>query len=451
MRRSIKIIVVLSLAIGLSACAAQEPTPTVPENIILQWWGTVHSEEVMKPLIEEYQSQNSNIKIDYSTVRWNKNSPSRTAAEQYRVELDSKLTSDNINTIPDIFSIDSTWVGAYEKFLSPAPSDVYSAESFKSTFWPVVSTNFVTSDQKILGIPDYIDVLGLVYNSNMLAASDPSARIPSSWNDFRALARTLTKRGTGSAIVQSGFAGGFGKNVEFAPETFLLLALLNGSTLTDITGNVVFASGDSLATSLTALDFYKSFVSDANKTWVDDPTYYVNDSAAFIEQKVASIIVPSWRYRQLEKINQDQKLNIDIKVAKTPQLAGNDPKYWATYFGNVVAQQRPYASEAWKFLSWLTQPAQLKKLSENTAKQQGIFGLLYPRADMAADMASDQYLSVFSEMLPNAQSWAAVDGLKVNGFIRDMLDQTSSDNALKSAESQISSLVKNKDSLIKSP
>jgi ABC-type glycerol-3-phosphate transport system substrate-binding protein len=444
--------VVIIAGLVLAGCQQQPPTTTT-ENVTLQWWGTVHSEAVMQPLIDEYQALNNNVKIDYSTARWNKSATTTVAAEQYRQELNSKLTSNNINTIPDIFSIDSTWVGMYEKYISAAPSDVYNATIFRNTFWPVASANFLVRDtggeEKVLGFPDYIDVLGLAYNNGMLAAEDPSLRIPTSWNDFRTLARRLTKRGAGSAITQAGFAGGTGKNVEFAPQVLNLLMQLNGSSMTDLTGKPIFATDDNLASSTAAMDFYHSFATNADKTWVDDTAFYRNDSSAFLEQKVASIIVPSWRYRQLLKFNEQSDLNIDIKVAKTPQLAGGDSdRYWATYFGNVVSNQRPKPAEAWKFLSWLSQPAQLKKLSENTEKELGYFGLLSPRVDMQGDQASNQYLSVYNEMLAGAQSWYMVDGFQVNRILRDSIDKGASEGALRSAETQIQSLVANKNNLI---
>jgi ABC-type glycerol-3-phosphate transport system substrate-binding protein len=450
------IIALITCAVLLAGCTQQNnntPNPGTTEKVLLKWVGAIHSKEVMDPIIKEYTDQNPNVEITYETLDWDNTKPAAEAASNYLKQLKDDLNQ-GVNQTADIFTIDSTWVGLFEKYLAAAPADVYTPDKFKSTFWPAVSTNFVvtnpqTQAQSVLGVPDYIDVLGIVYNNDFLSAYNPAQRIPAGWSEFRELARGMTLRGTGSAITQAGFAGGFGKNVEFSPELFNLLMVQNGTDMVDNQGLPTFGSSDNLSFSESAFNFYRSFINGNDKTWVDDEEYYRNDSAAFIEQQVAMIAVPSWRYRQLLKINDDADLDIDIKAAKIPQLAGDaGDKYWATYFGNVVAKDRPYADEAWRFLSWLTQPDQLRKIHNNTKDKQGYFGTLYPRQDMLGELTSDPYLSVYNEMLPNAITWPMVDGLQVRSLFRELLNANGGESAITSLESRIKALVNNKSNLI---
>src|SRR5690606_30772274 len=67
----IVLLVVLVLLFLLISSRARNNTPNnnqnnTGRNIILQWWGAYLDPDVVKPLIDEYQSLNPNVKIEYA-------------------------------------------------------------------------------------------------------------------------------------------------------------------------------------------------------------------------------------------------------------------------------------------------------------------------------------------------------------------------------------------------
>lgn len=430
---------------GCSSAPADDGGGEVQEDVRLVWWGTMHSQEVMQPLIDEYQSFFPNVTIEYSTARWNKSLPREDAASDYQEELDRVLSSNNSISIPDIFSIDSTWVGKYERYLQSAPADLYTSETYRSVFYDSIADIMVPVNSagipRVLGVPDYMDVYGVVYNNDMLIEGNPTNEIPENWNDFRDVARSLTERAPDSSIIRAGFAGGYGTNVEFSPEIFSLLMIQNDVDILSPFGVPTFASNDG-NDSLSAFDFYKSFANGVNRTWSDDTTTFRNESAALLEENLAMAILPSWRYRQIEQMNQAYDLGLDLRVAKIPQLVGQDQNYyWSEYFANVVSAQRPNSTEAWRFLVWLSQPEQIRKISENTLREEGLFGVLSPRRDMAGDYVDNQYLSTFGEMLPESTNWNMVNGYRVRSTMRDTLNKQPTLDNLTTLESQIAGIM----------
>lgn len=444
-------IVVLAAAV-LVGCTQQSSTDdggTTSDEVRLVWWGTTLPVEVIQPLIDEYESLNTSVQIDYSTSRWNTAVANQEAASQYQEEVNKTLTSNNLLTIPDIFSIDSTWVGMYERFLYPAPAEMISAETFESIFLPatdnLLSADAATGVTNVLGVPLYMDVLGMVYNNDLLVSQTPGQQIPTNWNDFRDVARSITTRSASGDVSKSGFAGGYGSNVDFSADTFNLLMYQNGVSVVDAFGTPNFASsGDAF----TALEFYKSFADSNSRTWMPDTEYFSNDSVAFLEGNLMSTLVPSWRYRQILTYNDAYDLGLDVRVAKVPQLSGEEV-HWASYHANVVSLQRPNATAAWQFLLWLAQPEQLRKLNENVQSNSSFFGTLYPRSDMQAELANDPYLSTYADMLDQAVTWQMVDGMRASSAFRTLLDKSNvTVEDLAATENELISIVARKNELV---
>ena len=178
-------------------------------------------------------------------------------------------------------------------------------------------------------------------------------------------------------------------------------------------------------------------------TWNEN---FENDSAAFLEGKVAMIVVPSYRLRELLRYNEEYSIGIDIGISKLPQVDGSGEDFnWSDYWGNMVASNRPNSTESWKFLNWITQPEQLKALSENVKNYNKYFGLVYPRKDMNSELIGDEYLRVYNEGALNAKSWYMIKGLEINAAIDTLLSsKTISQAQLDKLQEDINTLRGNK-------
>lgn len=407
------IIALVLLVIFLITLLNRNSTTEQKPSIVLQWWGAFLEPSAVQPLLDEYKVENPHVTIEYAN-KFRNTETYASEVTRYKDELNRVLKAGNQVEIPDIFSVDSTWVGDYEKYVKTSSS--YDINTFKNSFYDVVVTNFTRNNQ-VYGVPLWVDTFAVVYNADMLAQNSVSTP-PESWADFKTLAQNLTKR-SGTTMTQAGFAAGNATNVSFAPDVLQILMLQNGAEIADTTGKPIFANDTD---SLTALTFYKSFIAQNGGTW---NSTFNNDASAFLDKKAAMIIVPSYRYREILRFNEQYSLGLNIKVAKIPQLETNTQDFnGADYWGNMVANNRPNSTESWKFLNWITQPDQLKKVSENLAEN-NFFGLLYPRKDMNTELSSDQYLRVYNEEILNAKSWYMIKGLDIEEELKTLINASS--------------------------
>jgi ABC-type glycerol-3-phosphate transport system substrate-binding protein len=406
------------------------------ENIVLQWWGAFLEPEVVQPLIDEYNSLNQHVTIEYANKFRNSES-FESEVTRYRDELNRVLRNGNQVEIPDIFTVESTWSGDYEQYVAAAPSNTYTVNSFASTFYGAVNTSFTQGD-KVIGVPLWIDTFAVVYNKDLLAQASQNEP-PTTWSAFKTLATQLTQRSRNN-VIQSGLALGNSSNLSYSTDILLTMLMQNGVVIADQTGIPQFANSSA---TLNTLEFYKSFMSIESGTWSNS---FNNESAAFLDGKVAMIIVPSYRYREILRFNQQYNIGLNIGVSEIPQVDGSAQKFnWADYWGNMVALDRPNSSESWKFLHWITQPEQLRKLNDNVNNVSGYFGILYPRSDMAQELAGDTYLRVFNSSLVDARSWYMVKGRDVEEELKTLINQNSiNQSTIDRAQENISRLISNK-------
>ncbi len=439
---AIALLVILVLAILLlstrrSGTGTTTTTTGVDPNktVILQWWGVFLSEDAVGPLLDEYNSINPNVTIEYAD-KWPLGAYDD-AVENYRSELNRRIASTDVVETPDIFMVNNSWAKDYIDFSAAATSNVTDYNTFATTFYPVVASDYANATtQKVFGVPLWLDTYAILYNQDQLNAASVSS-VPTDWTIFRNLARTLTQK-TGSTLTRGGFAAGVASNVTYATAMFNLLMVQNGVEITDASGLPIFGSQTE---SKSALDFYKDFTNNTNYTWRSNAK---TDAVAFLEGDVSMIFAPSYRYRDLKTTNEDLSLGLDIGVSQVPQLAGQSQPLinWADYWGNMVAAKRPNTAYAWDFLNWITQPEQLRKLDTNIKADTAQFGILYPRKDMASENLSDPDLKVFAESLPFAQSWQMVKGIEVNGIFEELLDLSSpTANNITQSQNDITPLV----------
>ncbi|MCA9378835.1 extracellular solute-binding protein [Candidatus Dojkabacteria bacterium] len=439
-----KIINLFALLIVVTVLAGCTTTPETSQpdsqnqEITLQWWGVFLDESVVQPLLDDYHTLHPNITVDYAN-RW-PGGEWETGAALYQSELNRVLKENNPVVVPDIFMVDNSWAGNYEAYASSAPASVTDAATVAAAFYPAITSDFV-NDTSVYGLPLWMDDLVILYNKSLLTAASVTSP-PTNWVDFKSLAISLTKRDSGT-ITQAGFAAGVADNVTFGPELLNVLFLQNGVAITNSLGDVIFSADTD---SVTALDFYKSF-SQSGGSW---DASFENDALAFMQGKLAMLLSTSWRYADILRFNEKYKLNLNIGVAALPQLQGQNPPVinWATYWGNMVALGRPNKTAAWEFLQWITEPEQLRKLSQNVKSDRNFFGLLYPRQDMQQELASDQYLRTFNAGLPLAESWDMIDGLAVRSEFNKLIAKTSiSQSSIADTENAIQRIISSKGQL----
>ncbi|MDQ6985448.1 MAG: extracellular solute-binding protein [Candidatus Dojkabacteria bacterium] len=409
--------ILIFLLIALTRKGTGEPVPGDINNgntnnnqsVQIRWVGAFLDEDVVNPLIQEYEALNPNVDIQYFN-QWPLDKPFTTAERDYRNELNS-LFLDPL-TSPDIFMVNNTWT---QEFLVKAyPSPIISAEAMQSSYYPAVTTDFVNGGL-VYGVPFWIDTLALVYNEDLLITStNQNINPPDEWPGFRLFAESISDFSADNPI--AGFAAGNPSNTSFAFELINLLMIQNNVQISTVDGVPVFANDSDV---LSTFNFYKSFLSSP-KTWESSFSY---DATGFSEGRVAMVLATSWRYKDILRANDQFNLGLNIGIKDIPQLEDQSVPLlnWATYWGSMVNKESFYPEESWAFLEWMSRPEQLQKLYKNQEEKDGYFGFLYARSDMANLIENDEYFSVYVDSLPSAFSWKIPKGIETRDLFFNTL------------------------------
>jgi multiple sugar transport system substrate-binding protein len=372
------------------------PTPPTGGQVTLIWWNLFEPQQNIQPLIDAFEKENPNIKIQYAQVGLQ-------GIDQYKNELEETLTDEEIVTSPDIFPIHNTWVGKFQKYLVKAPASVINTSTDLEDFYDIVKRDFYRS-QSLYGLPMSLDTIAIIYNKTRL--KDKGYQAPAlTWTDLKAQAIDLTKKDEFNNMSYAGFSAFDPETSEFYFEVMNLLFMQNGVIMISGEDEKSTIADNDLAKS--AFDYYRDYLDGRENTW--DPKFK-KDIAAFLEDNLAMYPATTWRLINVLQYNEYYNLNLDIGVAAMPQLTGGGDYYWPTYWGLSVAQDTQYASEAWKFIKFLTKAESLQ-LYNDTVKANGRpIGIIYPRLSLATKNLEDTYLSPYATSLAKAQDWDMMDG-----------------------------------------
>jgi len=397
--KKLKIFTLFVVLIGgvllLSGCRRNEENNggNTNEQVTLIWWNMFESEENVQPLIDAFRQQNPNVVIQY------KQQGISGGVSSYRNLLDNALNDQEKINDPDIFTIENTWVGKYEQFITPAPSNIVSTSDI-GDFYPIIQNDFAANS--VVGLPLYVDALAVIYNKDKLIEEGYSTP-DNEWSEFQQQAFNLTKRDGSNNIVSAGLAAASGENVQFNFDIISLLMMQNGADLNNSTVLAGFSTSPEVQDSF---EFYNLF-SSRGGSWNKDQKL---DVAAFLEGRLAMFIAPSWRLNDILIYNDQYNLGLDIGIAPLPQLSGTDTIHWGTYWGQTVAKESPNSDVAWEFVKFISQPEQLRLLDQTVKSNGRKVGIFYPRLSMASEISGDENLRVFVQAIPFAKSWYMKDG-----------------------------------------
>ena len=343
-------------------------------EVNLTWWGLWEDDSVVSPLIAEYQQANPNVKIQYV----------KQSHQDYRERLTNALAK---SEGPDIFRFHNSWVPMLKNELDFVPASAMSAGDFAQTFYSVASSD-LTSGTGLVGIPLGYDALTLYINDDIFSQGGKTP--PTTWDELRQTAISLTVKDEQGVITQSGVALGRTENVDHWQEILGLMMLQNGVNLSNPTGKLAED----------ALTFYTVF-SAVDGVW--DATLPPS-TTTFAGGKAAMYFGPSWRAFEIRQ----QNPNLKFKTVPVPQLPKSNPNEpdvtYATYWAEGVWARSPGKEEAWKFLKFISSQESLQKMYENASKTR-LFGEPYPREDMANLLTPDPIVGSIVTQAPDAQSW----------------------------------------------
>ncbi len=331
------------------------------KEVTLEMWGVFDSPEVFQPIIQAYQTAHPNVKINYTQ-------------KDYAEYEDDSLNALAEGSGPDIWMIKNDWfVRDYQK-LASMPSGLLSTgdsqkrtdlQVLKDKFAPVVYTDVVVND-KIYGLPLYVDTLALYYNTDIFQKkvqefsqqgnTTQSAFLsnpPQNWDDVIEANKLLTVK-NGDNITQAGLALGGSVNIDQSYDILSLLMLQNHANMvSDDKKSATFnqpikkQDGSLYYPGTQALDFYSSFA-DPSKVTYSWNSNMGKDIDLFAQGKVAMIIDYAYRQQTLFQVNP----NLNYSIAPMPQIKGETTATdYASYWPLTVTKKCANQDVAWDFIN----------------------------------------------------------------------------------------------------
>ncbi len=379
------------------------------QPVVLNYWGLWENEQVVKPLIDEYQNTHPKVKIIYT----------KNSIKQYRERVQNYIGRGDG---PDLFRFHATWVPMLKNELAAAGKTGYTAAEFKTTFYQLANNDLVVGGQ-VYGVPLMFDGLALYYNEDLLRAAGITP--PVSWEDFRTAALALTVKDSAGKIVTAGAALGTTSNVEHFSDILALMMLQNGVNLNKPTG----------PEAQQALSFYRLFAEPPNNVW---DASMENSIEAFANRRVAFLFAPSWQVFTIRDTNPQLK----FQIIPVPQLVGTNVT-WGSYWAEGVSSKSKHPDEAWDFLKFLSRKESMVKLYSEEAKIR-VFGEPYSRVDLASTLDKDPFVGAYLQEAPTAQSFPlsgrTFDAGINDGMIKYLEDAVNSQGSGVSAEAALATM-----------
>ena len=453
-------LIAVVLIMSFAGCIPKEKAPVTqaPTQIRLVYYKMFDEEDVMRPLIQQYQVKNPMVQIVYRKFD---------NLEEYENLIINELAE---GEGPDIFSVPNYWFLRHKKKISPMPSSLMTPQNFDSTFVSVATKDLVLRDpedglNKIYGLPLTVDTLALYYNKSTFEDKIPSRGRPAeTWEAIKDDVFRLTKTDNSFERFEvAGIAMGRSDNISRAVDILYLLMIQHGASFyNENVSSAVFdkekvltEGGQSINPATEALDLFTGFSLPANKNYswnqyLADSRQHEKEMETFAKGKVAMIFGYSYLYEDIKnKIADLQKQGIktiqvsDIRIAPVPQI--NDPRTstqkrdaYASYFAETVSRTSDNTDVAWDFLMFITSKENIQYYSDKTRKPTS-------RRDMIDSQVQDPIYGVFAEQIGYAESLPIYDAATYEVIfgkaINSVLATVSPADAVKIAAEEINALL----------
>jgi arabinogalactan oligomer/maltooligosaccharide transport system substrate-binding protein len=320
---AIAAVALVAVSIAASAAAKTQATTT------LTFWSTMNDEEndTLKGLISKYEGANSSVKIDLTAVPFDQRENKFSAAAQ-------------AGQAPDIMRAEIADVAnwAARGFLTDLSSKVTAAD--KRDFLPAAFAYYNYAG-KVWGLPQAPDAPALLYNKRMVKAAGLNPNVPPA--TLAQLQAWCTKLGNGKGI--------FLRADSYWTQAWIWA--YGGGLVNTQSKQILIANKRSIAGMTAYKNTFLSKCAFANKDFSND---YGNAQTAFKNGQVAMIVNGPWSTADVLQ-GSEFKSSSNLGVAPIPKGPGGQG---SPVGGNgfVIGRNSDNADAAYRFIYWLTQPAQ---------------------------------------------------------------------------------------------
>jgi len=392
------------------------PFKKVPKEykpVTLEYWGVWDTQKEINQIIQTYESTHPTVSINYKNFRY----------DEYEDKL---LEGWAFGNGPDLFAVPVSWLKKYKEHLEPMPSSTkipvqetkgtikkeivtvlkafkgLSPYDIKQQYVPIVYDN-VVMDNKIYGLPYYLDSLVTFYNSDLLI----KAGIPEPIEDFHDLVEQtpkLTKADQSGYIYQSAVALGGTHNIPRFFDIFSSIMLQNGVQVKGSSFDPL-EDRNSEDRLLGTFGFYTDFVKPgmASYSWTKDNP---NAFEMFINGRLAYFFGYSYHADDLR----ERGVQFQWDITNFPQTRGAEgTKYYANYWVNVVFNGSSKKSAAWNFIQSSASKNTIKDFLTTNKKPTALKSLINNQLE-------DNNLKIFASQVLTADNW-------YNGYDFELAEQ----------------------------
>ena len=319
------------LVLLLAACGGTS-TPTTPSGpVTITYWYTEDTGEtpVVLQLIQQFQQQNPNIKVNAQYVAFG--------------QAQSKFsTAAQSNTAPDVLRSDVGWVTQFASLRYLRQIDDMVSQSDLSDYLPA-PLNYDKYNGHLYGLPQVTDFLALLYNKALLAKAGITSP-PATMADFEADAIKIEQSKTAKYAFETSGASYFALPFLWA----------FGGGMIDPNNNILVNNAGSVA-GLTFLLKLQN-VDKVMPSKVDFANGYNNMTNDFKSGATAMIFQGPWQVSDILTGSAfTDKTNLGIAGIPTgPGGATGSPVGGQSY---VIYAGTAHPAEAYKFISFMSSPA----------------------------------------------------------------------------------------------
>jgi len=253
-----------------------------------------------------------------------------------------------------------------------------------------------------------------IFSNNLI--SQP----PKYWDQINSLIEKITKKDSGSNILQSAIALGEFRNITNSKEIISMLLLQAGTPITSRTAEEVVSVlngqfGRDIKPSQSAISFYTQFSNPTAGTYTWNRS--LPSSLNFFLSGNLGIYIGF--ASELFSIQQKNS-NLNFDVTYVPQIRDtNKNLVFAHMYALAIVKQSKQVSGAFTAIKALTEAGPIKAMETAT-------NLPPVRRDLLADKPTDAFRTVFYNSALISSSWIDPDPVLSGNTFRDMIENVTS-------------------------
>jgi multiple sugar transport system substrate-binding protein len=385
------------------------------EPITLEYWRLFDDSKIFDSYIKDYQRSHPNINIEVKKIEITAD------YDIYDYQNDViKLIADGGG--PDIFMLHNTWLPYQKNQIAPVVSGQMSVATYRDTYPEVVQNDFIDNN-RIYGIPYYIDNLMLFYNTDIFS----QARIkqpPKTLAELADLVPILTQRDATGRITRSAISLGGTEGMPRSADILSALMMQYGAEMASADRQTATfnlpAPGVEPAyfAGREALTYYTQFADPTSRyyTFTDakDSTgtrLFPSDIQAFMEGKSAMFIGYAYQVQNIRKFA--PKLNFNTTVL--PQLKVQEPANIAHYWGETVSKTSDNPNEAWDFIMFMSNKSNQSRLFTDA-------NYVPARTDLIDRYSTRRYYGPVAQQVEYSHSWYRQNTATVESIFAKMIE-----------------------------